>query len=95
MHEEDVSLQASAAVALEDIVSIMNAAGMETRLYRRQVLTVTGEITTDILDVGIVTSIVGEWSQALLDYAAAEGPRWILRVLLVVLILFFFILVSG
>lgn len=82
---------AEAAAALEDIVSIMNAAGLETRLYRRQVLTVTGEITTDILDVGIVASLVGEWSQELLDYTAAEGPRWIFRFLLVALILFFFI----
>ncbi len=83
-----------AAKALQDIVGLMNAAGLETRMYRRQVLTVTGEITTDILDVGIIASLAAEWGNALFDYAAAEGPRWVFRLLLVALILFVFIQLS-
>jgi small conductance mechanosensitive channel len=80
-----------AAESLQDVIDLMEMAGQETRLLRRQVLTVTGEITTDILDVGIVTSLVSEWSKAAFQFAAQEGPRWIFRLLLVFLILFVFI----
>lgn len=79
-----------AAGVLQEVVDLMEMAGLETRLLRRQVLTVTGEITTDILDVGIVTSLVSEWSKAVFDFAAQEGPRWIFRLMLVLLILFVF-----
>ena len=79
-----------AADSLQDVIDLMEMAGQETRLLRRQVLTVTGEITTDILDVGIVTSLVTEWSRAAFEFAAQEGPRWIFRLLLVLLILFAF-----
>ena len=80
----------SAAGALQDIIDIMNAAGLQTRMYRRQVLSVTGEITTDILDVGIIASLVSEWSDAFIGYVAGEGPRWVLRLFLCALIIFVF-----
>jgi small conductance mechanosensitive channel len=79
-----------AAEGLQDIIDLMEIADLETRLFRRQVLTVTGEITTDILDVGIVTSLVTEWSKTAFQFMAQEGPRWIFRVLLVLLILLIF-----
>ena len=56
---------------------LMEIAGLETRLYRRQVLTVTGEITTDIFDVGIVTSLLAEWGDAG-PADAAEGDAGVL-----------------
>ena len=83
-----------AAQSLEEIVDIMNLAGLQSRMYRRQVLTVTGEITTDILDVGIVASLVSEWSDVVVNYLASEGPRWIFRLILVALIVFVFFQLS-
>jgi hypothetical protein len=47
--EARVSMTAS---AMQEIITLMNALDLETRQYRQQVLTVTGEITTDVLDVG-------------------------------------------
>ena len=77
-----------AAKSLRDIVALMNAQGLETRQYRQQVLTVTGEITTDVLDVGIVGSLISGWSKAIVDLVAREGFRILFRLLLVALILF-------
>lgn len=78
------------ASLMQTTVNQMNAVGIETRAYRRQVLSVTGEITTDVLDVGIVSTLVQEWSAAILDIAAKEGPKWILRLILVSTIIFVF-----
>jgi len=75
-----------AAKSLRDIVTLMNAQGIETRQYRQQVLTVTGEITTDVLDVGIVGSLVSGWSKAIFDVVAEEGLKFLFRLLLVVAI---------
>ena len=77
-----------AAKSLRDIVTLMNAHGIETRQYRQQVLTVTGEITTDVLDVGIVGSLVSGWSKAIVNTVADEGLKVLFRLMLVAAILF-------
>jgi len=76
------------AKSVRDIVSLMNAQGLETRQYRQQVLTVTGEITTDVLDVSIVGSLLSGWSKAIVELVAREGFRILFRLLLMALILF-------
>jgi small conductance mechanosensitive channel len=81
---------AMSAASLQNAIDLMILMGLETRQYRQQVLTVTGEITTDILDVGIAANLVSEWSRALWDLTASEGPRLIFRLLLVAVILLVF-----
>jgi len=78
------------AKSMQDMVSLMNSFGLQTRHYRQQVLTATGEITTDVLDVGIVASLVSQWGKSSLDLLRGEGPRLIFRLLLVMFILFAF-----
>ncbi len=78
------------AASLQDAITLMAQLDMETRRYRQQVLTVTGEITTDILDVGIVANLVSEWSAALWKMSVEQGPRLIFRLMLVLLIIFLF-----
>jgi len=75
------------AKAMQGLIALMKALGLETRQYRQQVLTATGEITTDVLDVGIVTNLVSQWGKASVDLLTKEGPRLILRLLLVSFIL--------
>ena len=78
------------ASAMQEIITLMNALDLDTRQYRQQVLTVTGEITTDVLDVGIMASLIKEWSVTIASLVASEGPRLLFRLLLVILILFVF-----
>jgi len=78
------------AEAMQDAIGLMTELGQETRLYRQLLLTATGEITTDVLDVGIVASLAAEWSRVAAELVASEGPRLVFRGLLIALILFVF-----
>lgn len=78
------------AAAMQEIVRQMNALDLDTRQYRQQVLTATGEITTDVLDVSIMASLIAEWTSVLGSTIASEGPRLLFRLLLVLFILFAF-----
>jgi len=78
------------AEAMQTTIDLMRALGMETRQYRQQVLTVTGEITTDVLDVGIVAGLFSQWGKTSFDLLTKEGPKLIFRLLLVLFILFAF-----
>jgi len=78
------------ARAMQEIISLMNALDLNTRLYRQQVLTVTGEITTDVLDVGIIANLVKDWTASIVNLVASDGPRLLFRLLLVTFILFVF-----
>jgi len=79
-----------AAKAMQSTIALMSALGLETRHYRQQVLTATGEITTDVLDVGIVAGLVSQWGKGSVELLKTEGPRLMFRLLLVLLILFGF-----
>ena len=79
------------AEAMQTTVDLMRALGMEARQYRQQVLTVTGEITTDVLDVGVVAGLFSEWGRSSVDLLTKEGPTLIFRLLLVLFILFAFV----
>ena len=78
------------ARAMQEIIRLMNALDLNTRLYRQQVLRVTGEITTDVLDVGIMANLVKEWTASIVSLVASEGPKLAFRLFLVTFILFVF-----
>jgi len=78
------------ANAMQEVVTSMNALGLETRHYRQQLLTATGEITTDLLDVGIAANLAADWGKASVDLLVKEGPKVVFRLLLVMFILFVF-----
>jgi len=82
------------ANAMQEIVTIMDLIGLDTRQYRQQILTVTGEITTDVLDVGIMANLISEWGAALFSLIAEKGPTSLFQLLLIVGILFAFVQLS-
>jgi small conductance mechanosensitive channel len=83
-----------ASQALQSVVNLMNRLGLETRQYRQQLLRATGELTTDVLDVGLVAGLVGDWSKAAVEYTKSEGPRVVFRILIVILVLIAFVYLS-
>ncbi len=78
------------AKAMQSIVNVMSALDIDNKQYRQQVLTVTGEITTDVLDVGIVGSLLEDWSNKALELFRKDGITILFRFLLVVGIVFVF-----
>jgi small conductance mechanosensitive channel len=80
--------------SLQRLLPLMNEVGIESRVYRSQLLSVTGEISTDVFDLGVVGKVFGDWGSAALDVVSDEGPKWLLRIFLVFLILFVFLQIS-
>jgi small conductance mechanosensitive channel len=72
-----------AAKGLQDAVDLMSDLGLETRQYTQQVLSVTGEITTEVLDVGVVGSLLADWGRAVGNMVAEDGLQLLFRLLLV------------
>jgi small conductance mechanosensitive channel len=83
-----------ASTALQGTVNLMNRMGMETRVYRQQIVSATGALTTDVLDVGVFAGLVAEWSTAIFNFTKSEGPRLLFSGLLAILILFLFLRLS-
>ena len=78
------------ATAMQEVVMLMNSVGLDTRQYRQQLVTATGEITTDLLDVGIAAGLASQWGKASINLITGEGPKLVFRLLMVMLILFVF-----
>jgi small conductance mechanosensitive channel len=79
-----------ASEALESSVELMNRLDLETNRYRQQLLASTGQISTDVLDVGFLANLVGEWSATATEIAATRGPTFIFSVFLAVVLLLAF-----
>lgn len=76
----------NASASLQQVVTLMSQMGLDARIYRQQIVSLTGEITTDVLDVGVVGGLVKDWSVTLYNLAKTEGPRLVFRLLLFILI---------
>lgn len=79
-----------AASILQENITLMNAMALDTHHYRQQILAATGEITTDVLDVGFVSGLLSEWSSAIVEHVKGEGPTLVFRLVLALLVLLAF-----
>ena len=79
-----------ASKALQNIVSLMNQMNLETSHYSRQVVTTTGELTSEVLDVSVIAALVEQGTDMLADFARTEGPTFLFRLFIFILILFVF-----
>jgi len=79
-----------ASSALQKAVNLMNQLDLDASHYSQQVVTTTGELTSDVLDVGVMGAILSEWSKFVADLAKTEGPRLLFRLIVVAFILFVF-----
>jgi len=87
VHEARIQV---ASTALQSIIGLMNQMDLETSQYSRQIVTTTGELTSEVLDVGVIAALAREWSGILADLAKTEGPQLVFRLFVVILILFVF-----
>jgi len=76
------------AEALERIIAQMEVIGLDTSEYREQILTVTGEITVEVLDVGLITRLLRRWGAWTVNLIAEEGPSFLVKLLLFAIIIF-------
>ena len=80
-----------ATESLQSAVGLMNQLDRDTSYYSQQLVTTTGELSADVLDVGVISGIVADWTASITETVTREGPRLMFRLFIVVIILFVFI----
>ncbi len=79
-----------ASRALQQMINLMSRMELETSQYRKQVLKVTGELTADVLDIGVIAGLLADWSAFMAELAVTKGPQLLFQLVIVVAILFLF-----
>ena len=82
-----VSLIAGGVAA---VLTMMESLEMDTDVYQRQLLTVTGQITTDFFDVDVLSSLLAGWGATLWASMVESGPGLFLNLILFFIIVFVF-----
>lgn len=74
-----------------DIVSELDRLGDDTAGYRQQIISVTGEITSDAISFSVIGSLISQWGSTIFDVTAQEGPAFLFRALVfgVILLIFY------
>jgi len=91
VHEARIKV---ATGSLQNVVRMMSELELDTSHYSQQLVTTTGELTSDVLDVSVLSGIAGQWSDSVLDLARTKGPQLLFRLLIIVLIIFVFLRLS-
>ncbi len=83
------------ASGLADVLAMMEKLELDTSAYQEQVLAATGEITTDVFEVGVVTNLLVGWGQTLWNVVIEDGPDLIFKVFLFLIIVYGFRKLAG
>ena len=79
-----------AADRLKATVSLMDERGLESTQYKQQLIRSTGQITGSIFEADVALGLIGGWLDQGRDWLMTDGPEWVFRILLVLLILWVF-----
>jgi small conductance mechanosensitive channel len=71
-------------------IEVMAELDLETTDYQRQLIQVTGDLSTDILDSKVALSLFSQWVENARNWIAENGARVIFNIVLVIAILFAF-----
>lgn len=74
--------------SLRNLIVLGDAVGIDTSEYKRQVFSITGNITQDILDGKVMLSLISHWWSQAVDWLADNAPQQLFQVLIFLLILF-------
>ena len=78
----------SLAAGLSALLEMMARLEMDTTEYQELVLSATGEITSDVLEVGVITNLFIGWGQTLWAVVIEDGPDLIFKILLFLIIVY-------
>jgi small conductance mechanosensitive channel len=97
---DDAELKAKLAVAtshvsnlannLAAVLAIMERLKMDIADYQQQVLSATGQITTDVFEVSVITNLLVGWGKTLWNMVIEDGPNLVFKILLFLVIVFGF-----
>jgi len=80
----------SLANGLAAVLAMMDSLGMDTTGYQEQLLLATGQITSDVFEVGVFTNLLIGWSQTLWSVLIESGPGLFFKIILFFIIVYVF-----
>jgi small conductance mechanosensitive channel len=78
------------ANGITTILAMMDSLEMDTDVYQKQLLSVTGQITTDFFQVDVLSSLLIGWGETLWISLLESGPGLFFQLILFLLIVFAF-----
>ncbi len=94
---DNTDLQAQLAVAkgrvsnladsLQTTVGFMKKLDLDTSSYNRQIISGTGQISSDTVSVSVLGTMVAQWTAQLRDWVMQDGPDFLLKLLLFAIVL--------
>jgi len=85
----------SLANGLTTVLAIMDSLGMDSTSYQEQLLVATGQLTTDVFEVGVFTNLLIGWGQTLWSVLIESGPGLFFKLILFFIIVFAFYKLAG
>ena len=76
-------------------VDVMKKLGLDTTEYQRELIQVTGSLSTDILDKDVALSLAGQWLKNGKQWLADNGARLLFKIVVFILILLVFKLLAN
>ena len=86
---------ANLANGVVSVLAMMDSLEMDTTEYQNQLLLATGQITTDIFQVGVFTTLLVGWSETLWAGVIESGPALIFNLILLMIIVYAFYKLAG
>ena len=78
------------AGTFDAVLVMMKDLEMDTSEYQAQVLSATGQITTDLFNFSVISDLLMEWWQSLWEVLQEDGPDLIFKLLLFIIIIYVF-----
>ncbi len=75
------------AQMLDQVIALLDELGVDTAEYKKLLFSMTGNISQDVLDVDVVTSLALQWLESFKTWAFENTPALIMKLLVFAIIL--------
>ena len=82
------------ADTLAAVLVMMDSLEMDTLTYQQQVISATGQISTDLFNLSVIANLLAGWGQSLWNVIIESGPDLIFKVLMFILIIYGFLKIA-
>ena len=79
---------------MEEILSIMDKLGIDTKNYRAQLVEVTQDLSSGLTDTGVAISLVSRYTEKGTDWLIDSGPKVLLKLILFCVIIAVFVFIK-
>ena len=83
------------AASLGKVLTLMESLGLSTSQYRQQLITVTGQISSDFFDVGVLSALLVGWGKTLWNGLIESGPGLVFKLILFFILVYIFYKLAG